>query len=104
MKAMLPFIIAVVFLAGCHASINQEKPPEWPPMTQTEVAGPPSGNPAGRSGIVSEKPELKSNAAGERRKEDLSETRNQRENRAGERYRTHRDKFKQHTEYGHDPA
>ncbi len=43
MKTIVSFLTGLVFLAGCHSSVNQEKSPEWlPPMTRTETAKSPS--------------------------------------------------------------
>ncbi len=70
MKAVLQFMAAVVFLAGCQAHLDQEKAPEWPPMTRTEVAGSSCGNSAVRAFIASDRPGLETDRADKKQKTD----------------------------------
>jgi len=46
MKTMIAFLTGFAFLVGCQSSVNQEKPPEWSPMTRTEMAKSPFKSPA----------------------------------------------------------
>lgn len=47
MKTFVALLSGLFFLVGCHSSVSQEKPPEWPPpMTRTEIAESSARNPA----------------------------------------------------------